>query len=119
MNSSGQWIQVTHFVDAVVSAKLGTNGDDALYLLSRKDAPRGKVLRLPLADPTLAKAQLMVPQSPGVGPNDSAHASIDGITPAATRLYVRDMIGGPSRVRIFDHQGHETGTPAGAVHFRG
>ncbi len=56
MNSSGQWKQVTHFEDAIVSAKLGTNGDAALYLLSRKDAPRGKVFRLPLADPTLAKA---------------------------------------------------------------
>jgi prolyl oligopeptidase len=116
MNSSGKWTQVTHFGDAIVSAKLGTNGDAALYLLSRKDAPRGKVLRLPLADPTLAKAQLMVPQSSATGPDDSSRASIDGITPSATRLYVHNMVGGPSRVRIFDHQGHETGTlPTPAV----
>ena len=116
MNSSGQWIQVTHFGDGIVSAKLGTNGDAALYLLSRKDAPRGKVLRLTLADTALAKAQLLVPQSSGAGSSDSARASIDDIVPAATRLYVREMIGGPSRVRIFDHQGHETGMlPAPAV----
>jgi prolyl oligopeptidase len=116
MNSSGQWTQVTHFEDAIVSAKLGTNGDAALYLLSRKGAPRGKVLRLPLADLTLAKAQLIVPQSSGVGRDDNSYASIDGITPTATRLYVDEMVGGPSRVRIFDHQGHETGTlPAPAV----
>ena len=116
MNSSGQWTQVTHFADAIVTAKLGTEGDAALYLLSRKDAPRGKVLRLALADLTLAKAQLIVPQSSGVGSSDSAHASIDEITPTATRLYVHEMVGGPSRVRIFDHQGHETGMlPAPAV----
>ncbi len=67
VNSAGQWIQVTHFEDAIVSAKFGADGDAALYLLSRKDAPRGKVLRLPLADPSLAKAQVIVPQSSGSG----------------------------------------------------
>ncbi len=115
MNSSGQWIQVTHFEDAIVSAKLGTNGDAALYLLSRKDAPRGKVLRLPLGDLALSKAQLIVPQSSGIGTSDNARASIDDILPAADRLYVREMVGGPSRVRIFDHRGQQTGmlpTPA-------
>jgi prolyl oligopeptidase len=116
MNSSGQWIQVTHFEDAIVSAKLGTNGDAALYLLSRKDAPRGKVLRLPLADVALSKALLIVPQSSGIGSNDSSHASIEEITPTATRVYVQDLIGGPSRERIFDHQGRQIGTlPTPAV----
>ena len=116
MNSSGQWIQVTHFEGAIVLAKLGTNGDAALYLLSHKDAPRGKVLRLPLADLALSKAQLIVPQSSGIGASDNARASIDDILPAADRLYVHEMVGGPSRVRIFDHQGHQMGTlPTPAV----
>lgn len=109
MNSSGRWVQVTYFDDAIVSAKLGANGDQALYLLSRKDAPRGKVLRLPLTNLSLANAKLIVPQSSGAGTDDNSHASINSLTPTATRLYVRDLIGGPSRVRIFDHQGHQVG----------
>ena len=116
MNSSGHWTQITRFDDGIVSVKLGTDGDAALYLLSRKDAPRGQVLRLPLTDLTLAKAQLIIPQSSGVGADDTSRASINAIVPTVTRLYVRDMVGGPSRVRIFDHQGHEVGTlPAPAI----
>jgi prolyl oligopeptidase len=120
MNSSGQWTQITHFEDGIVLARLGERGDAALYMLSRKDAPRGKVLRLALAEPELGKAQVIVPQSSGSGASESARASIDYILPTATRLYVRDIMGGPSRVRIFDHQGHDTGSlptpPISAVH---
>jgi prolyl oligopeptidase len=120
MNSSGQWTQITHFEDGIVFATLGVQGDAALYMLSRKDAPRGKVLRLTLADPVLAKAQLIVPQSSGTGTSESARASIDMLVPTPTRLYVHDMMGGPTRVRIFDHQGREFGTlptpPISSVH---
>jgi prolyl oligopeptidase len=42
---AGKWQQVTRFEDGIKRAKLGRDG--ALYLLSRKNAPRGKVLRLP------------------------------------------------------------------------
>ena len=110
MDSSGHWMQVTRFDDKVVSVELGAQGDNALYLLSRKDSPRGKVLRLSLADPQLAKAQVMVPESSGSNSGDDDRASIDSIVPTPTRLYVRDVAGGPSRVRIFDHQGHIAAT---------
>ncbi len=59
MDSSGRWTQVTRFDDGVVSAKIGP--DDSLYLLSRKDAPRGQILRLPLAHPDLSLARVIVP----------------------------------------------------------
>lgn len=39
MDSDGKWTQITRFDDAVVSVKFGM--DQELYLLSRKDAPRG------------------------------------------------------------------------------
>lgn len=105
MNESGKWTQVTQFDDRVVSVKLGTAGDPALYILSRKDAPRGKVLRVSLADPILKKAQVVVPQrSPGGTGKD---ASIKDIIPTHGRLYVQELIGGPYRVQVFDHQGRE------------
>jgi prolyl oligopeptidase len=111
MDSSGHWTQITHFADKIVSVKIGD--DDALYLLSRNDAPRGKLLRLPLAHLDLADAKVIVPQSPG-GSNadESARASIENFVPAPGRLYVIDIMGGPSRVRVFDNQGHALPAPA-------
>ena len=44
MDASGHWTRVTHLDDGIVAVKVGPK--DALYLLSRKDAPRGKILRL-------------------------------------------------------------------------
>jgi prolyl oligopeptidase len=91
---AGKWTQVTRFEDQVTGAEFGP--DDTLYLLSRKGAPRGKILRLPLADPALDKARVVVPES---------EAAIEALVPAATRLYVTDLVGGPSQVRVFDLDG--------------
>ena len=110
MDASGRWIQITHFEDDVVRAQLGAPDDPALYLLSRHDSPRAKILRLALAEPELSKAEVIVPQSSGSGADESARASIEGFVPTPTRVYVADSIGGPSRVRIFDHHGHQLTT---------
>jgi prolyl oligopeptidase len=109
MDPSGKWSQVTHFEDEVVGAVLGTPTDPALYLLSRHEAPRGKVLRVKLSDPELSKAEAIVPQSSGSGTDDNSRASITRFVTTSSRLYVTDEVGGPSRVRIFDHQGKQLG----------
>jgi prolyl oligopeptidase len=110
MDAGGDWTQVTHFEDAVVSARIGPHG--FLYMLSRKNAPRGQILRLPLSDLNLAHARVVVPETPGSGPDESSRASIDNFVPAPGRLYVSDIMGGPSRVRVFDDAGHELAAPA-------
>src|SRR5262249_45076745 len=94
LGPSDRWTQITRFEDQVTAAEFGP--DDTLYLLSRKGAPRGKILRLPLADPALAKARVVGPES---------EAAIEALVPAATRLYVKDLVGGPSQVRVFDLDG--------------
>jgi prolyl oligopeptidase len=91
---SGTWTQITQFADQVTRVAFGP--DDTLYLLSRKEAPRGKLLRLGLASPQLAKAELIVPQS---------EAAIQDFTATASLLYVHDLIGGPSQLRVFDRDG--------------
>jgi prolyl oligopeptidase len=96
---AGGWRAITRFEDGVSHAAFGPDG--ALYLLSRKDAPRGRVLRLPLATPDLASAVEVVPESDAV---------IQQLVPTDTRLYVVDLVGGPSRVRVFDHAGHARAT---------
>jgi prolyl oligopeptidase len=104
MDLSGRWTQVTHFADGIVSVKPGP--DAALYLLSRKDAPRGQILRLALAKLDLANAKVIVPQTSGSPSDESARASIEDFVVAPGHLYVSDVIGGPSRIRAFDLQGH-------------
>jgi prolyl oligopeptidase len=95
---SGAWSQVTRFEDQVKQARLGP--DDALYLVSHQGAPNGQVLRVPLAAPALAQAQIVV------GERDIA---IRSFTPAATRLYVTEIVGGPSQIRAYGLRGGEQG----------
>jgi prolyl oligopeptidase len=89
---SGAVTKVAELPDRIVGARFG--GDGALYLVSRKDAPRGKVLRLPLGagSPSLAKAALVAEASPD--------GAIEGVEATRDRVYVREISGGPSRVRV-------------------
>ncbi|MGO8984644.1 MAG: prolyl oligopeptidase family serine peptidase [Terriglobales bacterium] len=119
MDASGKWTQITHFEDEIVSARVGP--DDVLYMLSHKGAPRGKILRLSLAHfedekaaPSkidLKQAKVIVEQGKG-GQDEVARGSIEDFEPAPGRLYVVDVIGGPSRVRVFDPQGHALSAPS-------
>ena len=106
MDSDGKWTQLTHFEDRIVSVKFGV--DPALYLLSRKDAPRGQILRLPLSKLDLAQATVVVPQTPG-GVAETERASIEDFVPVWDHLYVIDIMGGPSRVRVFGRKASERG----------
>jgi len=103
MDSTGKWTQITHFEDEIVSVKFGV--DPVLYLLSRKGAPRGQILALPLTQLDLAQAKVVVPQTSGSSSEEGNRASIEDFVPAAGHLYVIDIMGGPSRVRVFDSRG--------------
>lgn len=89
-NPFGQWHQLTHFDDGIKAIKFGQ--DAALYLLSRKSAPRGKILRLPLAETNLAQAAMVVPETKGV---------VQEFTSSANGIYVTLMDGGPTRLCFF------------------
>jgi prolyl oligopeptidase len=91
---NGKWSQLSSYADKVVKARFG--GDGALYMLSNA-AARGQILRLDPPTAPLAKAQVIVPESDVV---------IKGLLPTKTLLYVVDMAGGPSGLRVF---------PAGAA----
>ena len=94
--------QVTRFEDKVTDAVIGPDG--ALYLVSRAEAPRGKLLKLAPHDYTLAHAKEIVPEAEAaIGPRGS-------VTLTANRLYVAYVNGGPSELRLFDHRGLSKGT---------
>jgi len=99
-NASGSWRQLTRFEDGIKAIKFGK--DAALYLLSKTNAPRGKILRLPLVDPDLAKAAVMVPEGRGV---------VGGYEPSAGGLYVAVMEGGPSRLWFYPNHGKPVEVP--------
>lgn len=106
---AGHWKQITQFSDEVSAVVFG---DDDLYMLSRKNAPRGKILRLPLSEPEFTKAKTIVPETSAV--IQDFGFSIAGLQPSfvATKhlLYVTELVGGPSEIHIFDHEGKESGT---------
>src|SRR5438105_8069773 len=101
LGPDGTWKQITQFSDQIKVARPGR--DNALYLLSRADAPRGKILRLPLEVPELKNAAEIVA---------AGEAVIEQIVPSTDALYVGELLGGPSQIRSFDLNGkNETVIP--------
>jgi prolyl oligopeptidase len=96
----GTWTQFAEFKDRVIEAHLGV--DEAVYLLSRDGAPNRKILRLPLGDdpPDLEHATVVVPET---------ESPIESYTPTATRIYVTEMVGGPTQLRVYSLQGKPIG----------
>ncbi len=106
IDAGGTVRQITRFEDKVVAATAGADG--SLYLISRKDAPRGKLLKLAPGIVDLAQATLLVAESDAVMLS-AGQAGGDPIAVTAKALYVRELVGGPSRVSVFDHSGAPRG----------
>jgi prolyl oligopeptidase len=93
-DTDGTWWQVADLPDRCVQAVLG---DDALYLLSRRDAPRGRLLRLPLRHGvTVSDAEVIVP---------AGDLAIDDFTVTAGVVWVVETDGGPQQLRRYDLSG--------------
>jgi prolyl oligopeptidase len=105
LGADGSIKQITRFEDKIVGAAMA---EDALYLVSRQGAPRGKLLKLKLDDLALDHAQTIVPESEAViqPTSESGGASV---VVTKNALYLREIVGGPSRVAIFDHDGKAKG----------
>jgi len=105
----GKWTQITKFSDGVKAIVIG---EDAVYMLSRDHAPKGKLLEAPLSSPSVKNAKVVVPESSAV--IQDFQYTLAGMQPTflstATRLYVTELAGGPSEIRIFDHHGRDLGT---------
>jgi prolyl oligopeptidase len=80
------WRKVADFADGVTD--IAIHGDD-LYLLTYRDAPRYKIVRINARRPDLASAEVVVP--PG-------GAVVTGMSPAQDALYVLLADGGVGRL---------------------
>ena len=83
-----EWKKVAGFADKIRLARAGPDG--GLYLLSRRESPRGSIVRTSLEAPSLDEAQTVVRVS---------EVAIEDFIPTATRLYVIDQTGGPQELR--------------------
>jgi prolyl oligopeptidase len=105
---SGAWKQITHFKDKIVQIVFGPN--DRLYLVSLAGAPRGRIESIPLSDPNISHAKVVVPEGPDAVVAEFAHGRAK-LLPTADRLYVEYQLGGPSELRVFDLDGRPMTAP--------
>jgi len=102
-----QWKQITDYDDKIVQATFGP--DDNLFVISRAEAARGKILKLSLPDASLEKAETIIPEG-----DNTIVSDFPGHPPmvaTSSRLYLTYQLGGPSEIRVFDLQGHRQAGP--------
>lgn len=98
------WKQLTAYEDRVVQA---TFGPGCVYLVSRKDAPKGKLLKIEgsrrgeFGD--VSTATTLIPEGDAVILDEFFDAA--NILVTRERIYLTYQLGGPSEVRVFDHKG--------------
>jgi prolyl oligopeptidase len=90
----GDWWKLAAIPDRIVDAAVGR---DEIFLLSRKDAPNGRILRLPLSPgATVADASVVVADS---------SLAIEALAVTDGSLWLLDIDGGVSGLRSFDLDG--------------
>jgi prolyl oligopeptidase len=97
-STDGNWRQLTHYSDRISQAHFGV--DDSLYLLSRQNAPMGKLLCLANPESSITAARVITADS---------DVAIENFMPTAERLFVVDMAGGPSQIWMFTTDGKFAG----------
>ncbi len=98
---SGSWTRVADFADQAVRGQFGPDG--SLFLLSHKGSPRGTILRLAPGSTALGAAATAAAEG---------GAAIDDFRVTSSRIYVADLVGGPSQLRVMSHDGKAIATAA-------
>lgn len=93
-----KWTQITRNEDLISAVSFGP--DNSLFMYSVLNAPKGKIIRLPAGETGLSRAKTVVEPSEVV---------IKSFTITQSRLYIRDLVGGPSQIRIVDFDGNDKG----------
>jgi prolyl oligopeptidase len=126
-NGKDEWKQITRFEDGVKHAEFGRDPlyiemgqDNSLYLLSTKDAPKGKILRVNLSAPDLARATVTIKETTNTladfKPTASGMALVylrGGPAFFVYRDFLNDQLDGPSSRS--DKPGFRTPTAIGQI----
>lgn len=108
-SSAGKWTKISDFKDQLIQLTFGPNHD--LYGISQANAPHGKIVRLPLANPQLDAAEVIIPEGDDTIVT-TFYQSPPSLLATAHRLYVEYQLGGPSELRVFDLKGKRLPNPA-------
>lgn len=104
----GKWQQFAGYEDGIDQGIFGPKDD--LFLASYRGGPRGEILRLPVNDPKLSSATVVVPQG-----KDAVVTSFlsepQSLVATKDRLFVTYQTGGPSELRAFDLTGKPAAGP--------
>ena len=104
----GKWQQFTEFKDRIVQVLFGPHDD--LFMVSLRDAPRGKIEHVPIADLGKKQPRSIVPE--GEDAIVTSFFEMPTIVATPERLYVVYQLGGPSEIRAFDHEGKPVDGPS-------
>lgn len=91
-----RWSQLTKLSDRITKASFGI--DQALYLVSLKDTPKGQLLRMSLNETELSITKPILKESQYV---------LNDFLPTASRLYVVEQAGGPNLLKVYDLDGNQ------------
>jgi prolyl oligopeptidase len=101
VKQNGKWHQIADYADQIVEIRFGPK--NSLLLLSNKNAPRGKILQLPINATNHRKAKLLIPE--GENSIISVFGNQSKIVPTDNYLLVAYQTGGPSEIRVFNLKG--------------
>lgn len=101
LKDASGWRMLDDWDDKVVDVKLGPTSD--LWIVSKKDAPRGKVMKLAAKAKTASEAIVVVPEGKDAIVTD--FGSETGVQVLGDRLYVGYQLGGPTELRVFSTKG--------------
>jgi prolyl oligopeptidase len=102
-------VQVATYGSGLVYATIGPDG--AIYAISRRNSSNGFIvkLRAPFTTGALARAYVLVPDSDVAIVSGGASENETDLGFSKTSLFVRDIVGGPNRVRVFGLNGKPEG----------
>lgn len=100
-SKAGAWTQLDDWTDDIPYIGFGATSD--LWLVSRKDAPRGKIMRLVDTATSAAKATVVVPEGPDA--IVTSYTSELGVVDTGDRIAAIYQLGGPSTLRMFARSG--------------
>jgi len=109
-SGNGTWRKFSSFGDGVKQAVFGT--DDDLLVVTLKDAPRGRIVKVPISRLDVASAPTLIPESADtIVSSGVAFWGETTVLPRKDRLYVVFQLGGPSELRAFDYHGKPVAAP--------
>src|SRR6185295_19056475 len=89
---AGEWQKIAGFKESVIKAHFAAAGEESLDLISRRQAPRGRVAMVPLDHPEVINMETLI--LPGT-------EVIQDLLRTRDNLLVLDLAGGVSQIRTF------------------